>query len=236
MNALHLHHLENSRSFRILWLLEELGVNYQLTQYERQNGLAPKSLQQIHPMGKAPILQDGDNTLIESANIIEYLLDHYDNPHGKATSELIAQMVINKNFRPDYGTAEYEQYRYWLHFVEGSLMPLLIIRLLMGTAIKKSPIGVKQVAQLINKGIETSYVGKSIDKELAMLDKHLGKNEWLAGTQFTGADIHLEFAINAMKMTNSLDNKYANIHNWLKKCQARPAYAKAVEKGGKVQF
>lgn len=228
MTNLHLHHLENSRSFRIIWLLEELGVPYQLTKYERQHGLAPKSLQKIHPMGKAPILQHGNTTLIESAVIIDYLIDHFDNtPKPMTDAELVAQMVLNKQFRPDYGTPEYDQYRYWLHFTESSLMPLLIIRVMFGMVIKQSPIGIKQIAKLLKKGVENSYIGKTLEKELIMLDSHLANHEWLAGTQFTGADIHLEFAINGMKQSNSLEPKYSNIHNWLNKCQARPAYQKA---------
>lgn len=235
MSKLHLHHLQSSRSFRIIWLLEELNLTYQLTTYERVNGLAPKALQQVHPMGKAPILQDGDKTLIESAIMIEYLIDNYD-AKGEQNSELIAQMVLNKQFRPDYGTPAYEDYRYWLHFTESSLMPLLIIRLLFGKMIKKSPIGIKQVAKLLKTGVDESYVNKTLEAELNMLDKHLSSNDWLAGSQFTGADIQLEFAINAMKTTRQLEPRFANIHNWLKRCHARPAYQKAIAKAGENRF
>ena len=230
MSKLHLHHLEKSRSFRILWLLEELELPYQLTKYERHHGLAPKSLQKIHPMGKAPILQDNGKTLIESANIIEYLIDNYDQSTDQQDAQPISQLVLNKKFRPDYGSEAYEQYRYWLHFTESSLMPLLIIRLIFATMIEKSPIGIKQVAKLLKSGIDKSYLNHSLTEQLKMLDKHLGSNEWLAGNQFSGADIQLEFGINAMQETHSLEAKYANIHNWLKKCQARPAYQKAVDK------
>lgn len=240
MPRLHLHHLENSRSFRILWLLEELGQDYQLTTYERVNGLAPKALQQIHPLGKAPILQDqtteGEKTLVESAVIIEHLIDNYDQANPILSTELISQQVLNKKLRPDYGTEAYNDYRYWLHFTESSLMPLLILRLAFGTAVKKSPIGIKQVAKLLKKGVESSYIDKSLQEQLKFLDSHLGKHEWLADTQFSGADIQLEFGINALVMSDSLPAKYANIHNWLKKCQARPAYQQAVAKGGKVSF
>lgn len=231
MSTLHLHHLEESRSFRIIWLLEELDVPYQLTKYERHHGLAPKSLQQVHPMGKAPILQDGHNTLIESANIIEYLIDHYDQGATTPADDRVSAMVMNKKFRPDYGSEAYEQYRYWLHFTESSLMPLLIIRLIFATMINKSPIGIKQVAKLLKSGTEKSYLTHSLNAQLNLLDGHLANNEWLAGRQFTGADIQLEFAINALAKANGLAAKYANIHNWLKKCQARPAYHKAIEKG-----
>lgn len=236
MPALHLHHLQNSRSFRIVWLLEELNLPYQLTSYERRHGLAPKSLQRIHPLGKAPILQDADKTLVESAVIIEHLIDNYDQASPMLSTELLSQRVMNKQFRPDYGTEAYSDYRYWLHFTESSLMPLLILRLAFATVVKKSPIGIKQVAKLLKKGVESSYIDQSLALQLDLLDKHLGRYEWLAGTQFTGADVQLEFAINALVQSDSLPAKYANVHNWLKKCQARPAYQQAIAKGGKVQF
>lgn len=236
MATLHLHHLENSRSFRILWLLEELGLDYQLTRYERVNGLAPALLKRIHPLGKAPILQNGDKTLVESAVIIEHLIDNYDQANPILSTELISQQVLNKKLRPDYGTEAYNDYRYWLHFTESSLMPLLILRLAFGTAVKKSPIGIKQVAKLLKKGVESSYIDKSLQEQLKFLDNHLGKYEWLTDTQFSGADVQLEFGINALVQSDSLPAKYANIHNWLKKCQARPAYQKAVKKGGAIKF
>ncbi|ELA08467.1 glutathione S-transferase [Moraxella macacae 0408225] len=235
MSNLHLHHLKNSRSFRIIWLLEELSIPYQLTSYDRENTLAPKSLKSIHPMGKSPILTDGDKTLIESAHIIEYLIDNYDLAIGN-NPELLANLVINKQFRPDYGTVAYENYRYWLHFTESSLMPLLMIRLLFGKMMKQSPIGIKQVAKLLSKSVEQSYLHKTLNAELLMLDKHLGQHDWLAGEQFTGADIQLEFAIDAMQKTWQLEPCFANIHNWLKRCHARPAYQQAVAKGGENQF
>lgn len=236
MRKLHLHHLENSRSFRILWLLEELDLDYQLTRYERVNGLAPELLKEVHPLGKAPILQDSDKTFVESAVIVDYLIDHYDQANPILSSELISQQVLNKQLRPDYGTDNYNDYRYWLHFTESSLMPLLILRLAFGTAVKKSPIGIKQVAKLLKKGVESSYIDKSLQAQLKFLDSHLSKHEWLAGTQFSGADIQLEFAINALVQSDSLPAKYANIHNWLKKCQARPAYQNAIKKGGAIKF
>lgn len=235
MSKLHLHHLNNSRSTRIVWLLEELNIPYQLTTYEREKGLAPKLLKDIHPMGKSPILQDGDATLLESAHIIEYLIDNYDNMNGD-NGELMAQKLINKQFRPNYATSDYEKYRYWLHFTESSLMPLLIIRLLFGKMIKQSPIGIKQVAKLLKNGVEKSYVTKTLNAELAMLDEHLATHDWLAGEMFTGADIQLEFAIDAMKKTRQLEPRFANIHNWLKRCHARPAYQKMVQKVGENQF
>lgn len=228
---LHLHHLKQSRSFRIIWLLEELGQEYQLTSYERKNGLAPKRLKEIHPLGKAPILQekgqDGEKTLVESAVIIEYLIDHYDNEKTLAHSELIASTVMGKKLRPDYGTPEFEQYRYWLHFAESSLMPLLVMKLMLETMVKKSPLPIKPISKLLKKGIDTSYLNDSLQGELAWIDKHLAKNDWFAGDSFSGADIQMAFGLDSLNKQEPLDKNYTNIANWLKKCHARPAFQKA---------
>lgn len=245
MSTLHLHHLENSRSFRIIWLLEELKLDYQLTTYERKHGLAPKAMQRIHPLGKSPILQDGDLALVESAHIIEHIIDHYDTrlqqggqrhiptvSDDAPNDDIMLAMVKDKQLRPDYGTAAYEQYRYWLHFTESSLMPLRMISLMFAFAAKKSPIGIKQVAQLLHRGVQKSYLNQSSEQHLQFLNQHLSKHTWLAGSQFSGADIHLEFVINAMAQTGDLPAKYTHIHNWLKKAHVRPAYQRAVEKGG----
>lgn len=223
----HLHHLKNSRSFRIIWLLEELKLPYQLTTYERVRGLAPKQLKQIHPLGKAPILQDNDKTLIESAHIIEYIIDHYDGYNGQSTT--------NKTLRPDYGTPCYDQYRYWLHFCESSLMPLVLVRLIFGTLIQKSPIGIKKIAKIFKSSIEKAYVSPTFDEYLAFLNQHLADKMWLAG-KFSGADIQLEFAIDAVVQQGGIDNKFTHIHSWLNRCYQREAYKIALQKGGKNQF
>lgn len=235
MTKLHLHHLKNSRSTRIVWLLEELNLPYQLTIYEREKGFAPKLLKEVHSMGKSPILEDDEKILVESTHIIEYLIDNYDNV-SQDIPELLAQMVMNKKLRPDYGTANYERYRYWLHFTESSLMSLLIIRLLFGKMIEQSPIGIKQVAKLLKNGVEKGYITKTLTAELLILDEHLATHDWLAGEMFSGADIQLEFAIDAMKKTRQLEPRFANIHNWLKRCHARPAYQKMVQKVGENRF
>lgn len=222
---LHLHHLKNSRSFRIIWLLEELKLPYELSIYERVRGLAPKQLKQIHPLGKAPILQDNNKTLVESAHIIEYIIDHYDGQ----------DMATNKTLRPDYGTSFYNDYRYWLHFCESSLMPLVLVRLIFNTLIDKSPIGIRQIAKLFKSGIEKAYVTPTIDDDLAFLNQHLADKTWLAG-EFSGADVQLEFAIDAVVQQGGIDNKFTHIHSWLNRCHQREAYKIALQKGGKNQF
>lgn len=228
-----LHHLRQSRSFRIIWLLEELGLDYKLISYDRKNGLAPKTLKKVHSMGKAPILQDGTQILAESAHIIEYVIDHYDNnandnnPNGNHAT-IPHDLTTGKLLRPDYGTKDYEQYRYWLHFTESSLMPLLVMRLAFDMSIKKSPIGIKQVAKLIKRGVEKGYLISTLHSELALLDKHLANNKWLCGQMFTGADIQLAFAIDQL---NAKEKKqYRHLFDWLKRCQNRSAYQIAKRK------
>lgn len=223
MTTLHLHHLEISRSFRIVWLLEELGLDYQLSLYKRHQDLAPPELQAVHPMGKAPILQDGDKTLLESACIIEYLIDFYDNP---------TSLTQGKALRPDYGSPAYEQYRYWLHFAESSFMPLRIVHLIFTILAKQSPFGIKQVARLLHRKIDQRYLQPTLLQQLRLLEQHLSTNDWLAGTQFTGADIQLEFAVNIMNQNSAALSDYPAIQQWLIRCQQRPAYAQAVAKGG----
>lgn len=231
MSNLHLHHLRQSRSFRILWLLEELGLDYQLTSYERHHGLAPKSLKQIHPLGKAPILLDSEKKLVESAVIIEYLIDHYDSNEKNLThSELLASQVKGKNLRPDYGTPEYENYRYWLHFAESSLMPLLVMQLMLDTMLAKSPFPIKPITKMLRGNVKKGYLDNSLNAQLVWIDQHLGKNAWFAGDSFSGADIQMAFGLDSRVEQGKIDPKYANIHNWLKKCQARPAYQRAAAK------
>lgn len=245
---IHLHHLKQSRSFRIIWLLEEMGIDYQLTTYERKNGLAPKRLKEIHPLGKAPILQDnlqdkphdslenqrhdsiakGDKTLVESAVIIDYLIDHYDTTANPLNPELLASLTNGKQFRPDYGTPAYDSYRYWLHFAEGSLMPLLVMQILLDTMVKKSPLPIRPISKMLKKGIDTSYLSQSLQSELVWIDQHLAKHDWFAGEQFSGADIQMAFGLDGLNNQQPLDNNYPNIANWLKKCHIRPAYQKAM--------
>lgn len=226
MSQLHLHHLRQSRSFRILWLLEELGLDYQLTSYERHHGLAPNSLKQIHPLGKAPILIDGEKKLVESAVIIEYLIDHYD---GKQQTTL-ENLVNHKTLRPNYGTPDYENYRYWLHFAESSLMSLMVMNLMLDTVLVKSPFPIKPITKILRSNVKKGYLDSSLNAQLDWIDQHLAKNVWFAGDSFSGADIQMAFGLDSRAEQGKIDSKYANIHNWLKKCQTRPAYQRATDK------
>ena len=221
---LHLHHLANSRSFRILWLLEELGVDYQLTCYERNKAYrAPDSLKQIHPLGHAPMLEVNDRVLIESGFIIEYLLKHYD---------------TEKKFKPaDDNEAAWEAYTFWLHFAEASVMPPLVMRLVFTKVVEQSPMLIKPVSKSIRNQVEKSMISNSLDAILAMMEQHLQDNHWFAGAEFSAADIQMHLAVVGANAGAGLDSsKYANILNWLKRCEERDAFKRAEDKGGRLKF
>ena len=221
---LHLHHLANSRSFRILWLLEELGLDYKLTCYERNKAYrAPDSLKQIHPLGHAPILEVNDRALVESGFIIEYLIKHYDK---------------ERQFKPaDENEAAWDAYTFWLHFAEASLMPLLVMRLVFTKVVQQSPMLIKPVSKSIRNQVEKSMISKSLDTMLAMMEQHLQDNHWFAGSEFSAADIQMHLAVVGANAGAGLDSsKYANILNWLKRCEERDAFKRAEEKGGRLTF
>lgn len=221
---LHLHHLENSRSFRILWLLEELGLDYKLTCYERNKAYrAPDSLKQIHPLGHAPILEVNDRALVESGFIIEYLIKHYDK---------------ERQFKPaDENEAAWDAYTFWLHFAEASLMPLLVMRLVFTKVVQQSPMLIKPVSKSIRNQVEKSMISKSLDTMLAMMEQHLQDNHWFAGSEFSAADIQMHLAVVGANAGAGLDSsKYANILNWLKRCEERDAFKRVEEKGGRLKF
>ncbi|MGP5193729.1 glutathione S-transferase [Psychrobacter celer] len=221
---LHLHHLANSRSFRIIWLLEELNTDYELTCYERNRAYrAPDSLKKVHPIGHAPMLEVNDRVLIESGFIIEYLIKHYD---------------TDKQFKPaDDNEAAWEAYTFWLHFAEASLMPLLVMRLVFSKVVDQSPMLIKPVSKKIQSQVEKNMISRSLDSMLGMLEQHLQDNHWFAGSEFSAADIQMHLAVVGANAGSGLDSsKYTNILNWLKRCEEREAFKRAEEKGGRLKF
>lgn len=215
-----LHHLNDSRSFRILWLLCELnalyGTSFRVIKHERTKSyLAPKELSNIHPMGKAPILIDEscDKTLAESGFIIEYLLRHYDTQAKLSPSD-----------------EAWEDYAFWLHFTESSLMPNLVMRLVFAKIVQKSPFFIRPIVKNIQKGVEKSFISPNVDKALALLNEHLANRRYLSGAGqgiFGAVDIHLHFGIAQMKKSGVLFDEWVHIHNWLAYCQSRPGFEMA---------
>lgn len=213
------HHLNNSRSQRILWLLEELELAYELRKYERdpKTMLAPPELRAVHPLGKSPVITDGDITVAESGAIIEYLLERY------GAGRLV----------PPPGTPEKRRWTYWLHYAEGSAMTPLLMKLVFDR-IEHAPMPflAKPVARAIAHKAKASYVMPQIASHLAYLEGELAKSTWFAGAEFTAADIQLSFVLEAAAARGGLDARYPHLVSFLKEIHARPAYQRALERGG----
>jgi glutathione S-transferase len=215
------HHLNNSRSQRILWMLEELGVPYEVKRYEREPSMqAPASLRAVHPLGKSPVITDGDRTLAESGAILEYLVDTYG----------------NGRFRPAAGTAEKINYTYFLHYAEGSLMPLLLMKLIFSRIPSRLPFFMKPVGRAIAKGANTTLLDPQIGSHFMFLESELGKREWFAGADFTAADIQMSFPLEAAAARAPMVRQMPRLSAFLDRIQARPAYKRALEKGGPYEL
>jgi len=217
------HHLEDSRSQRILWMLEELGVDYEVKRYERdaETQLAPPELEKIHPLGKSPVIEDGDQVIAETGAIIEYLASKYG----------------QSSMRPAPDSAEYQQYIYWLHYAEGSLMPPLLLRLIFQRIKEtKMPFFAKPIARSISSKVLSSFVTPNITRHMRFIDDHLGKSEWFSGDQLSGADIQMSFPLEASMARNVISGDHPNIAKFVKRVQARPAYKTALVKGGPYSY
>jgi len=212
------HHLNNSRSQRVLWLLEELGLEYEVKRYQRdrQTMLAPPELRAVHPLGKSPVIVDGGVALAESGAIVEHLADRYG--AGKLA--------------PAFGSPERVRYLYWLHFAEGTAQPPLLLKLLFDRIKTKSPFFVRPVARAIADKALTTFVLPNLGRNLDFMESELGKSEWFAGAQFSAADIQMSFPLEASRARGGLDEKRPRLMNFLEKIHARPAYRRAIERGG----
>jgi len=217
------HHLNNSRSQRVLWLLEELGVPYEIKKYQRdpKTMLAPETLRAVHPLGKSPVITDGDVTVAESGAIVEYLIEHY------GQGPLV----------PPSGTEQRRRYTYWLHFAEGSAMPPLLLKLIFDR-IESGPMPffVKPVARGIARKVKGLTVEPNLKRQLDFMEAELGKSEWFAGNDFSAADIQMSFPVEAAAQRAGLDASRPKLMTWLKKIHARPAFRKALERGGPYSF
>ena len=211
------HHLNNSRSQRVLWLLEELELPYEIVKYERdpKTMLAPASLRAVHPLGKSPVITDGDATLAESGAILEYLVETY----GKG------------DIAPAPGTPAYRLYRYFLHYAEGSLMPFLLLKLVFNKLKTDAPFLVRPIAKTIANTVGSRFIDPNLMTHLAFLADHLGKHTWFAGDDFTAADVQMSYPVEGAiaRAGNVISPK---LTEWLARIQARPAYRRAIERGG----
>jgi glutathione S-transferase len=213
------HHLENSRSQRILWLLEELGLEYEVRRYARdpQTMLAPAALRRIHPLGKSPLVTDGDLTLAESGAIIEYLVDRYG----------------QDRLRPRPDTPERLRYTYWLHYAEGSAMPPLLLKLIFNRIeTGPMPFFVRPVARGIARKVNETFIDPQLALHFDYLESQLSDRNWFAGAEFSAADVQMSFPIEAAAARGILEPGRARLKDFLARIHARPAYGRALERGG----
>jgi glutathione S-transferase len=213
------HHLNNSRSQRILWLLEELGLDYEIKKYERdlKTMLAPPELRAIHPLGKSPVITDGDTMVAESGAIIEYLIERY----GKG------------RFIPAAGTPEKLRYTYFMHYAEGSAMTPLLMKLVFDkVASSPMPFFAKPIAKGIAHKVTSSYISPQIVQHLKYMESELATRDWFAGDELTGADFQVTFVLEAASARGGLGDKYPKLNAYLKRVHARPAYQRGLERGG----
>jgi glutathione S-transferase len=217
------HHLEHSRSQRVLWLLEELGLPYEIKLYKRdaKTSLAPPELRQVHPLGKSPVIDDDGRVVAESGAIIEYLVER----HGGGS------------LVPPPGSDERLRYTYWLHFAEGSAMPPLLLTLIFGK-IKSAPMPffVKPIARGIAAKVMGGFVEPNLKSQLDFMEAELKKNTWFAGDEFSAADVQMSFPLEAAAQRAGLDDSRPKLMAWLKRIHARPAYRRALERGGPYSF
>ncbi len=218
-----LHHLNNSRSQRIIWLLEELGVEYEIRRYERNpaTSLAPASLKAIHPLGKSPLITDGELTIAESGLIIEYLLKRYD--QGRLL--------------PADDSPEYWQYLYWLHYAEGTLMPLLVMTLILNK-VREAPMPffIRPLARAIADKIGQSYSAPNLTNNMAYIEQHLSNHRWFAGERMSGADMQMIFPLEAALKRGICEKDFPHIAAFVKKVHAMPNYQTALQKGGPYDY
>ncbi|MFI4939855.1 MAG: glutathione S-transferase family protein [Burkholderiales bacterium] len=216
------HHLNNSRSQRVLWLLEELGIEYEIHHYQRDKTtmLAPPELRAVHPLGKSPVISDGDITVAETGAIVEYLLDHYS----------------DGRLRPARGTVAGRQFTYWLHYAEGSIMPLMVMTLIF-RRIETAPLPffVKPVARAIVGRVRSGFLDPNTKTHLDFMDAEVGKTGWFAGDNFSAADIQMSFPVEAANARGAMSGR-PNLADFLERIHTRPAYQRALARGGPYEM
>jgi glutathione S-transferase len=217
------HHLNNSRSQRVLWLLEELGVPYEVVRYQRdaKTMLAPPELLAVHPLGKSPVVVDGTVTLAESGAIVEYLVERY------AGGRLI----------PAPETPQRLRYIYWLHYAEGSAMPPLLLKLVFDrVANGPAPWPISVVARRIASTVTNAFIGPQLKRHLDYMEAELTAHTWFAGEEFTAADVQMSFPLEAAASRAGLNASRPRLLAFLERIHARPAYQRALQRGGPYSF
>jgi glutathione S-transferase len=223
--TLTVHHLETSRSQRVLWLLEELGVPYELKVYRRDAAtrLAPPELKAVHPLGKSPVVTDDGETIAESGAIIEYIVEKYG---SHASGELA-------HLQPAAGTPEHTQCRYWMHYAEGSLMNWLVMKLVFVTIPQRPmPFFAKPIARAMCAKVQDQLIDPNLRAATSFIEDHLARNRWFAGEHLTMADFQMSFGVEALLSRGAGTNPCPRLHEYQARIRSRPAYQAAEGKGG----
>ena len=212
------HHLENSRSQRVLWLLEELGLNYEVKRYERDKttSLAPPELMAVHPLGKSPVITDDGVVVAETGAIVEYVVGKYGG----------GRLV------PLAGSPEGLRYTYWMHMAEGTVMPLLVTTLIFNRIDSGTPWLIRPIAKAISGQVRSSYIGPNLKACLDYMEAELGKSTWFAGAELTAADVMMSFPVEAAAVRANLTTEYPRLAAFLDRIHRRAAYKTALERGG----
>jgi len=205
-----------------LWLLEELGIEYDIKYYERNPATlrAPPELMAVHPLGRSPVITDGSTVVAETGAVIEYLLDTYG--HGR--------------LRPPPGSEDARRFTFWMHFAEGSQMTPLLLRLVfdrMGAA--KMPFFARPIVRSMSRKVRESFIDPQIETHLEFIEAELGRSTWFAGEEFTAADIQMSFPIEVTAKRAGL-GKRRRIEDFLERIHARPNYQRALERGGPYAY
>jgi glutathione S-transferase len=217
------HHLNNSRSQRVLWLLEELGVPYEVQRYERdaKTMLAPPALLAIHPLGKSPVIVDRDVTVAESGAIIEYLVSKYGD------GRLI----------PPAGTEQRLRYTYWLHYAEGSAMTPLLLKLVFDRiSTNPTPWPISAIARRIAATVTSTFIAPNLQRHFDFIESELNAHTWFAGEQFTAADVQMSFPLEIAVRRAGLDANRPKSIAFLERIHGRDAYKRALQRGGKYDY
>lgn len=223
MPDLVVHHLNNSRSQRVLFLLEELGLDYRVERYQRdpRTLLAPPALRAVHPLGKSPVLADGPHVLAESGAILEYLVARYG--HGR--------------FAPAAGSEAELRYRFFMHYAEGSVMPSLLLKLVFDKLeTSPMPFFVRPIARAISGKAKSTFINAQIEGNLRFIETELQERTWLLGDVFTAADVQMSYPLEAAVARGGLDGRYPCTQAYLERLHARPAYGRALTSGGPFEL
>jgi len=215
------HHLNQSRSHRVLWALEELGLTYEIVRYQREKSmLAPDSLKKVHPLGKSPVLEDNGLILAESGAILEYLQETYD--HGSQLKPQDRELKL--------------QYRFWLHYAEGSLMPLLLMKLVFASLGKPPiPFGLRSLGKVLGQGVQKAYLNRQLETHARFLESSLADHRWFAGDHLSMADVQMSFPVFALLERGGIED-LPRLQAWKKNVEMRPAWQRAIQQGGPFEI